>query len=131
MLKIKENMKIILSLILLAFVGTGCFPLVIGAAAGASGVIWAKGELRETFRQPLLKVYPATLQALKDLEINILSDRKDDLVAKIKAELVDGREIHITIDHLTSNSSKLSLRIGVLGDEGKSREILSRIHEQL
>ena len=131
MLKRMGQLIFTTALLGLAICSSGCFPLVVGAAAGAGGVIWAKGELQETFKRNLVNVHDATIQSLKDLNILILSDRKDDLTAKLKAQLADGREIRISIEHLTKNSSKLSLRIGVLGDEAKSREILARIHKSL
>lgn len=110
---------------------SGCVPLVVGAAAGAGGIIWAKGALEEEFNKPMDKVYEATKAALKKLNVGILSDKKDDLSAKLEAEFADGKKVWIDITYLAPHNTKTSIRVGALGDEIRSREISEMIVKYL
>lgn len=106
---------------------TGCFALFVGAAAGAGGVIWATGKLQQDLNAPLDRVQKASLAALKKLELPILIDKKDKLTGKIESEYADGKRVWIDTDYVTKETTKISIRVGTLGDEKRSREILDTI----
>lgn len=113
------------------FVSSGCIPLMIGAAAGAGGVIWAKGTLHEDFNKPLDRVYRASKIALKKLDLPVKVDKKDNLTAKLESEFSDGKHIAIDIQYVSKYTSKISIRVGPLGDEVRSREISEMIIKYL
>ncbi len=105
----------------------GCIALAVGAAAGAGVAIWAKGSLEQQFNRPLDPVYRATKTALKKMDLPIHKDKKDDLTANIESEFADGKKVWIEIKFIAKNSTKISVRVGALGDEIRSREILEKI----
>ena len=121
----------VLSLVFYVFSTSGCFALLVGAAAGAGGVIWAKGKIEQEFNVPLEKVYNASLKALKKLELPIVLDRKDQLTAKLESRFSDGANIWIIIESLSSKTTKVSVRVGRMGDEKRSREIMEMIERYL
>jgi uncharacterized protein YceK len=110
---------------------SGCVAVVVGAAAGAGGVIWANGALRQDFNFPLYKVHEAALEALKKLDLPIDKESKDGLSGVIESAFSDGQKIKITLKHLTKDSCQIAIRIGAIGNEVRSREILGAISREL
>lgn len=121
------------ALFLLVYVMTtsGCFALIVGAAAGAGGVIWAKGGLQKEFNMALDRVHEAGVKALKKLELPIIIDRKDKLTAKLESKFADGTNVWIDFDALTSKNTKVNVRVGALGDQMRSQEIMEMIERYL
>ena len=76
-------------------------------------------------------VHTATLAALKELELPVIEDKKDQMSAKIESRFADGKTVWIDIDAVTNDSSKVTIRVGTFGDEVRSRKILDRIHHHL
>jgi hypothetical protein len=109
----------------------GCIALVAGGAAGAGAVVYIKGQLNENINAPVSKVYDASISALKNLNLPIIEDRHDSLSAKIKSEFADGSDVWIEIESLAVESCKITIRVGIMGDEYKSRQILDGIHKNI
>ena len=129
-----EKMKKFAGVLLLAgyvISTSGCFALLVGAAAGAGGMVWAKGKLEQEFNQPLDRVHKAGVSALKKLELPVVVDRKDKLTAKLESKFADGTNVWIDIESLTSKNTKVSVRVGALGDQMRSKEIMDMIEKYL
>ncbi len=109
---------------------TGCFALFVGAAA-ASGVVWIKGRLQQNVDAPLDRVHSATVAGLKRLSLPVISDKKDKARAKVESEYSDGKHVWVQLDYLTKNATRITIRVGTLGDEPRSREILDNIMRNL
>ena len=114
-----------------AFYCAGCIPLIVGAAAGAGSVIWAKGALEQELNKPMDHVYTASKAALKKLKLPIAADKKDNLSAKIESQSADGKHIWITLTYIAQHTTKISIRVGALGDELRSKEISDMIAKYL
>ncbi|MGD0885014.1 MAG: DUF3568 family protein [Thermodesulfovibrionales bacterium] len=130
-MKYFKLLSMLLSFVLLAVQLSGCVALVAGGAAGAGTVVYVKGQLNEDLNAPVSKVYDASLAALKELELPIIEDNHDSLSAKIKSKFADGDDVWIQIESVTAESSKITLRVGIMGDENKSRKISNAIHKHL
>jgi len=111
--------------------GCGGVALVAGGAATAGAVVWVKGKLEQELSEPLPRVYSATLAALKQFELPIQQAKKDQLVAKVESQLADGKRVWIDIRSLAESSTKITIRIGVFGDQSKSRRLLEAIRRKL
>ena len=61
--------------------------------------------------------HDATVAALKALNLPIIEDAHDNLSARMKSQFADGTDVWIGIEPLTTESSKITVRVGVLGDE--------------
>ena len=109
---------------------SGCV-LLLGAAAGASGVVWAKGRLRQELKQSLVQTYTATISGLKKMDLPIILERKDALTGRIESKFADGTNVWIDIEHLAENSSRLTIRVGVLGDHERSDKIMESVRSYL
>src|SRR3990167_5110932 len=107
-----------LGIVLLGAVITssGC-ALLFGAAAGAGGFAYVKGDLQKNFDYPLDRLHKACTRALRDLKAIVSSDETDKHSSKIKFTLEGDKTGEINIKALTEKASKLSIRIGIFGDE--------------
>ena len=121
----------VLLFVLLSMQMEACVALVAGGAAGAGTVVYVKGQLNENINAPVPKVYSASVSALKDLGLPIIEDRHDSLSAKIKSEFADGADVWIDIESVTAESCKITIRVGIMGDEYKSRQILDHINKHI
>lgn len=112
---------------------TSCVPLLIvgGAGVGAGGAIWYKGKLEATLHATIHQTRSATLNALKDLNLPVMLEKKDNLVAIIDSEISDGTRIWIKLNSLTESTTKVNIRVGILGDEARSNRILEAIKRNL
>jgi hypothetical protein len=110
---------------------SGCAALVVGGAAGAGGTIYVMGKLEDTINRPVSKVYEASMKALKQLELPVFEHEKDSMSAKITSMFADDKKVWINIESVTSDTSKITIRVGMTGDEVKSRRILEAVHKHL
>lgn len=109
----------------------GCVPLLVGAAAGAGGVAWAKGGLEQNFDNTVDQLHRASLAGLRDIKCTARTDQIRKHLAKIDFEFDDGQKGTINIKSLTERSAQLKIRVGILGDETKSNIILNAILKHL
>ncbi len=110
---------------------SGCIPLLVGAAAGAGGIIWVKGKLKQEILEPLDVVHAAAVKGLQKMELPVIVDNKDQLTAKLESEFADRARVWIDLEALTDKSTRIEIRVGTLGDEQRSREILNSIEQYL
>jgi hypothetical protein len=126
----KRRLCIYLILILYLF-SSGCAAVVVGAGAGATAVIWSKGKLEETLPATVPHVHQAIKAGLSDLNIKVTEDKFDDLLAKVRAELADGTKVWIDAESTGSSTTKISIRVGYLGDKEFSLRIRDAIKKHL
>jgi len=110
---------------------SGCFMLVVGAAAGVGGVVWANGSLQQTFDKPLYKLHAATLKGLQSIDLPVLVEQKENLLSKFESEFSDEKHIWITLKQTERKTTELSIRVGAFGDELRSQQILDAITKAL
>jgi hypothetical protein len=108
----------------------GCW-LVVGAAGGAAGAIYVKGQLKDRLDAPVARVHEAARAALKDMGLSLHEDKADQLSAQVESKFADGTHVWITINADGEENSNITIRVGVLGDEGKSRAVLDAIKKRL
>jgi hypothetical protein len=105
-----------------------------GAATGA-GVAYVKGDLEETIRRPPEEVARAAMLAFSQLKI-----AKESLLSTSEGIVIKGvtagdHSVTIKIFEeptlLEYSHSRITIRIGVFGDEQESRTILNAINRNL
>ena len=114
-----------------AFQLAGCAALLVGGAVGAGSVVYIKGQLNEDMAVSVRKVHDAAILSLRELGLPIIEDKHDRLSASVKARTADGSDVWISVESRTQDSSKITVRVGIMGDEQKSRQILDAIHRNL
>ncbi len=120
-----------LGLALFGMTLSGCVALAVGAAAGAGGYMWVKGQLVKEYPVPSEKLQRATLRALKNMGLAIVEQKGDRLAAKIESAFQDGKKIHIAVEAVTERSSRIKIRVGVFGDKMRSEMVLNAVEKNL
>lgn len=124
-------MKRILSLAVIALTSltffTGCAVLLVGAAAGAGGVAYVQGELKVTESVALDAAQRAAERALADLKLVVIKRQADGLSGTIEARTAGDQKVTVKTKRIADKSTEVGIRVGILGDEAKSRQILSRM----
>jgi RNase adaptor protein for sRNA GlmZ degradation len=105
--------------------------LAVGATGGVAGAVYVMGKLQEELNHPISMVHDATLQGLRDLDLPISEDKADKLAAHVEAKLADDTHVWVDLDSLGDARTKLTIRVGVAGDESRSRKILDAIKRHL
>lgn len=121
--------SLILTLALLPFL-TGCVVAVAGAA-GAGAIAYVRGELQSSVDQSYAKVVEATRAALKDLEYAKISEKKDAIDAELIYRTALDKKVTIKLNRVTEKTTKVKIRIDLLGDEALSLSILEKIKANL
>ena len=131
MIKPVKNVLLTMTVGLMVVTTSGCVALLLGAVAGAGSVVYVKGELEKNLDATVVKMHKASLAGLKDLDMFVLSDELNVHNASIRSEDAQGKKVTIRIDALTERSSKIKIRIGIVGNKTKSQIILDAIERKL
>lgn len=126
----KSQVIIVLLAIGTSFILQGCMLLAVGAGAAGS-VAYVRGDLEAIEAKKLDTVYDAAKKALEQLELSISKDAKDAMSAEIIARDSQDKKITVKLAAATEDSTKLSIRFGVFGDETKSRMVYDQIKKNL
>jgi len=114
----------------IAAVAAGCTAVLVGAGA-AGATAYARGDLNAVASKDIDSVYEATQRALEQLELRVSSRTKDALAARIIARDCRDKKITIKLKATTEDSTKITIRVGIFGDETKSRLIYEQIQKNL
>lgn len=109
---------------------SGCF-LLLGAGAGASGAAYVMGKLEDEIDASVPKLQGATVAGLKSFNMPVVKEQGDKLTAEIESKTADDAAVKISISSLTPSRSKISIRVGLIGDEVRSRQILEAVRKHL
>jgi len=122
-----------LALLGLLMLCSGCVAaaLVAGAGAGAGTYSYIKGELQITYNEPIQKVWPKALAAVKTLNLSVRSKEMDALGGTIDARRVDGTAVKVQLEPAGDKSTKVAVRVGTFGNKEQSERIHSAIRKQL
>ena len=123
--------KYLIGVSLAALLTTGCVALMVGAGAGAAGTVYVLGKLEERVQDSVPKVHKAAVAGLQDLNLPILKDVGDKLSAQIESKTADEKTIWVNVNFVSEKLSEVSIRVGLTGDEQRSREILRAIKRHL
>jgi len=126
----KKQVFIAVLLVSTAAVIQGCVA-VAAVGAGAGTVAYVRGDLEAEESKNIDTVYKATQKALSELELNIVKKTKDAMSAVIVARDAQDKKITIKLTATAEDTTKLSVRIGMFGNETKSRRIYEQIKKNL
>jgi hypothetical protein len=110
---------------------SGCLALAVGVAGGTAGAIYVMGKLQDEVNRPLPVVHEAAVVAMKDLELKLSEDRADKLSAHMESAFSDGPHVWIDMESVSDSSCRLTIRVGLTGDEVRSRKIHDAIKQHL
>lgn len=84
-------------------------------------------SLNATRPYPIDITWKSSLRALDSLKISITKRYHNTKTAVIKGVTVQDNSVKLSMSSTNSNTTRISIRVGVFGDEIISREILRRI----
>jgi hypothetical protein len=109
---------------------SGCLLVAVGAGA-AGTVAYVKGELETTLSASMDNSYNATLRALEQLQLSTIQKTKDALSAEVVARTSEDKKVTITLTRVDDKSTKLTIRVGIFGDQDQSTTIYEHIKKNL
>lgn len=114
------------------FAGTnGCGALLLVGGAGTSAIAFATGELRTTEQASLAELDAACATAVDVLGYDEVETERNANRIRWRARTAAGDPVDIHLAAKKSDRTELRIRIGVFGDETKSRLVLEQIHQAL
>ncbi len=120
---------LLVSLLTAPFLG-GCFVVAAGAA-GAGAVAYVRGELSSNVPHGLDDTFAACQRAVRDLELIRIDDHKTSLDAQLVSRTALDKKIEIKLERVGDKLTKVSIRVGVMGDQPLSLTILDKINAEL
>ena len=109
---------------------SGCV-VVIAGAAGAGTVAYIRGGLSATLNERYDRVIGASNEAVDKLELAKIGEAKDAFSTVITARTAEDKKVTIKLTKEGDKTTKVQIRIGIFGDEEKSRAILEKINAGL
>lgn len=109
---------------------TGCAAMSSGVAKEA-GVKYFFGDLQGIVTTDVARTYEVAADVIDGMGLRVEKSGATEIDAEIVAYTARDRKVHLRIDSLGEGETKLSIRIGSLGDESLSLRIYQRIEEDL
>ena len=110
---------------------SGCLALAVGAAGGAAGAVYIMGKLEDEVNHPVPVVHTAAVAAMKELGLQLSEDKADKLSAHLESQFSDGARVRIDLESVSDSRCRVTIRVGLSGDEVRSRKIYDTIKQHL
>jgi hypothetical protein len=129
--------------LLLAAVGAvasaGCLAVAAGAAAGGGAVtyFYVRGRVSQEYVATFADTWRATLDAVREQGLPLVSNENDGKSGKITSRTADGSTITIDLDTVPSripaegSVTSVCVRVGAFGDQAVSERFLAAVSAHL
>lgn len=97
----------------------------------AQTVSFERGDLTATLRGTPQKVTAAAQEALAELGFTDVSSKVTQTEGTATARTAKDKKVAVKVDRQSSSTSRVTIRVGVFGDEQASRDVLSAIMSNL
>lgn len=111
----------------------GCGVLLLAGGAGTSAIAFATGELRVTENVPMEQLHEATriaVETLRYVDVEAVLESEGDRI-RWRATTAGGDPVDIRLIARGDDQTDLRIRIGVFGNEARSRLVLEQIRQAL
>ncbi len=118
---------------LLLATASGCLAVAGGAAAGAAGYAYYRGNKTEIFNTDFATVWSATHEALYDLGMPVLKESHDAISGTIETVTGAKDSVRIQFEQITPKfpndwpQTEVSIRVATFGDSEVSARIFQEI----
>ncbi len=102
-----------------------------GEVAAAATATYSLGELRSIEEASFDNTFEAAQKALEDSEFAITSKQKDPSTANLIGRGSGDKKIEVNLKKVSDNLTEVRIRVGTLGDEALSRQVLERLKKYL
>jgi len=116
---------------LLIILHSGCTVLGVGAASVIGGSYYISGEIKASYPVSIYHLYKVSLYTFQEEGIKTVSVNNTKTDADILGELDDGESIKLHIYYNDKEEATIGIRIGSIGDEKRSRELLKKMERYI
>lgn len=109
---------------------SGCVAVAVGGAA-AGTVAWIRGALEVAVDAPIEKVGNAATATMTEMKFSLISSKVDVVSGVIVARTAQDVKVEILLKKITEKSTKVSIRVGVFGDQALSQQIYDALRKNL
>lgn len=109
----------------------GCTSAAVMGDGGDAEYRWLTGELEVAFAVDVERLKAASLKAYDDLGLVAVDDAVYGPQGKITGRMADGTEVRVRLRALDSGRTWLAVRVGQIGDEPISRQVLRHIEKAM
>ena len=105
--------------------------LLLGGAAGGATIAYVQGKYSMNMDGNIKDVYNATIKAVQndgDLVLTKKSITPTDATVQGNTK-VDSTDFNVTIEKLTDNASKVTIKFGTFGDRTASATLMDQIQK--
>ena len=125
------RVRITALVLLAAALGAGGCVAAAGAAAGYGAWEYNNGEYVGVCGATFDRSWRATQDALTGMGMTVLSAKRERIRGEVRAKRPDGTAVTVELSPQSSDFTRLTIRVGVFGDEVASRRIVAAIKERL
>jgi len=116
--------------ILLLF-SSGCTVIGVGAASAVGGTYYLSGEIKASYPVSIYHLYEVSLYTFQEEKMEIVSVENTRKDADIEAKFYDGTQVRVHIYYNKEGYASLGVRVGMIGDEKRSRELLKKMEKYI
>jgi len=124
------RLKALLFSLIIAF-SSGCVVVGVGATSALGGTYYVSGEIKASYPVSISHLYEVSLYTFGREGIKTISVTNTTEDADIEGELDDGKSVNIHIYYNKKEQATIGIRIGVIGDEKRSRELLKKMERYI
>lgn len=121
----------LLAVVIIAALGTGCGALMRLGQPDGDPIAYASGELRSREPHPMTVLDVACGRAIETLGYEESEATREAERVLWRARTAGGDRVEIQLIAKGAKNSELRIRVGVLGDETRSRLLLEHVHQSL
>ncbi len=111
--------------------GDGRKELPPDGATGWTDADFVRGTLTGTLDLPVARAFVATRAAMEAMGLLDIEGGNDAARGRLSARTADGERVRVDlIGDERGAATSLSIRVGTIGDEARSRELLARARER-
>ncbi|QIV95347.1 uncharacterized protein DUF3568 [Allofrancisella inopinata] len=127
-----KKMIIAPALLTLTLLLNSCW-LLVGAAGGGVAVAYAEGKYSMNMEGNLKSIYNAAIQAVQSNDDFVLTKKE---ITPTKANIegstkVNNTDFYISIEKLTDNASRVTIKFGAFGDRTASATLMDQIQKNV
>jgi hypothetical protein len=129
----RKSIRGIVTLIVGAFLISGCAAALVGGAAvgaGSGTYFYINGEMKTDYYASFDAVWSACEKTVADMRGLDVERDKTLATGKIDA-VIDEKKVHISVTYKAKNVTTVSIRIGLLGEKLSSQLIHDKILDNL
>ena len=119
---------------ILAFIllfSSGCTVLGVGVVSAIGGTYYISGEIKSSYSTSIYNLYKISLHVLKEENIKVISVENTKTDADILAKFPDTTSIKMHIYYNKEGFATIGIRVGVIGNEKRSRGLLNKMEKYL